>query len=184
MTPTREQCLKMLEERAVPRAIREHGILVARVAVGIAEALRARGHDLDLDIIEAAALLHDIARSEADHARAGANALAARGYGRLAEIVRQHMRPETEQQNRITEVTVVYLADKHVLGKHIVPLERRFDKRRDECRLNPAALRSIEENYRIARGIEGMFVRAMGCSGDVLECLRMEDIHPNGGSVK
>jgi HD superfamily phosphodiesterase len=62
----------------------------------LAEALSAHGVDVDVDLVTAAAWLHDIGRSPLlkgdrhDHAELSALVVAAEGLPELAEIVRRH----------------------------------------------------------------------------------------------
>lgn len=128
---TNEQCIKMLSEYNVPISVQRHSMLVAQAAVYIAEMLNSKGYQLDLDMIEAAALLHDIARTQPDHAEAGAELLSQKGCLKLAEIVRHHMKPGEEVQDSISEIIIVYLADKLVEEDQIVTLEQRFLKKKN-----------------------------------------------------
>lgn len=172
MVPTKEQCIQMLSDCNVPGRVRRHSRLVAGIAVCLAKLLIRSGYHLNLRVIEAAALLHDIARTRSSHAQAGADILLSKGYAGLAEIVRQHMKPDPEECGRISETTVVYLADKFVDGDRVVTLDQRFLKKRDAFRDDPAALRSIEENYRIAQKLQRIVENAIGCHGDIFELLR------------
>ena len=49
------------------------------------------GAGLDEDLVLAGSLLHDVARQQPEHARAGADLLKKEGYPRVADIVAQHM---------------------------------------------------------------------------------------------
>lgn len=65
-----------------PRVV-EHVEAVAALATSVAEACRDRGHAVNVPLVHAAALLHDIGRSRThglDHASVGADLLRARGY--------------------------------------------------------------------------------------------------------
>ena len=58
--PTREECEELLEKYGTPEHVRNHCREVARTAFVIASALNEKGYDLDLELILAAGLLHDI----------------------------------------------------------------------------------------------------------------------------
>ena len=91
--------------------LRAHCRAVAESADGLCAALRERGVSLDTEAVHAAALLHDLARSEKDHAAVGALWLRELGYPELAELVRQHHDPDGTDVN---EAALVFLADKTV----------------------------------------------------------------------
>jgi len=60
--PKREQCLELLRKYRVPRNIVSHSRTVAKVAVFLGRALTQKGRKVNIDLLERAALLHDIAR--------------------------------------------------------------------------------------------------------------------------
>lgn len=172
MIPTNSQCIGMLSANNVPERVRNHSLLVARTAVHMAELLNSKGYSLDTKLIEASALLHDIARGRHNHAEAGAELLIKEGFGEISEIVRQHMKPDANERGRISEITVVYLADKYSDEDKLVPLEQRFNRKKDLFLNDSSALQSIEENYEIARKLQYIMEDAMGCHGSLIELLR------------
>jgi uncharacterized protein len=60
--PTREQAFDMLKEYCVPLHILKHSLAVAELAVWLAEKLKEKGKQVDVDLVDRACLLHDIAR--------------------------------------------------------------------------------------------------------------------------
>ncbi|MFB3884989.1 MAG: HD domain-containing protein [Thermodesulfobacteriota bacterium] len=112
--------------------IMDHSIEVARVALYLATELRKKGQRVDLGLVEAASLLHDITKSEClktkeDHARTGSELLKKLGYERVGEIVAEHIRlSKKNDASRITEEEIVNYADKRVQHDRIVSLEERF----------------------------------------------------------
>jgi len=60
--PTRDQALELLKEYRVPLHIRKHSLTVAELAVWLAKKLREKGISVDVDLVDRACLLHDIAR--------------------------------------------------------------------------------------------------------------------------
>ena len=125
--PDAEECAAILAHCG-PQAgpIARHGRQVARVAEILASALQEAGVELDAGMIRAAALVHDLAKGTADHARAGAERLHALGFSAVAEIVACHHEILIDPRRPITAAEVVYLADKRVAGDRLVGLEERF----------------------------------------------------------
>lgn len=81
--PTPAECRRLFEETALERAVIEHVEAVAALGTRAALALRARSHPIDVDLVTAGCLLHDIGRSRThglDHASVGARMLREHGY--------------------------------------------------------------------------------------------------------
>lgn len=157
--PARAECLGILREHRVEGAGLEHARAVARTAGLIAERLNSRGYRIHLGAVMAASLLHDIARGQKDHARAGAELVAGLGYPEVARIIASHMGLEPGQQDRVDEVSIVYLADKMVSGSRVVTLEARLQDRlrrlEDEAARQGAGER-LGQAMAIRRNIEGI----------------------------
>lgn len=80
--PTREECRRIFREEGLEPRVVAHVEAVAALAVRIASALHSKGHPVDVALVEAGALLHDIGRSKTHtirHATVGAELLRARG---------------------------------------------------------------------------------------------------------
>ena len=149
--PTRKECLDLMEAQAMLPNIRGHSLQVARVAKVLASNLLVANPRLNLSLLEAGALLHDIAKTEClktqnKHTLVGADFLRARGYPEVAEIVAQHvnLNEEYPQNHQVTEIEIVHYADKRVLHEEIVDLETRFQY------LQERYGRSPEDRWRIA----------------------------------
>ncbi len=125
--PTDEECEAIFEitETSVDRII--HGQVTSRVAEIIGEALRDAGQDIDIGLVKAAALLHDIAKGKSRHDQAGGNILRDMGFDRLAEIVGIHTDLGGGPLNAVSlSAKVVYLADKYVRLDRIVNIDERY----------------------------------------------------------
>ena len=66
MYPNRTTCLQMMDNYDMLPNIKDHSILVANLAIIIGRQLNKNGSELDLDLIVAAALLHDITKTKRD----------------------------------------------------------------------------------------------------------------------
>ena len=114
--------------------IKAHSLQVARVALCLGQNLIPYHPDLDLALIEAGALLHDIAKTEClktkgNHIQVGEDMVRAMGYESVARIVFQHVRLENEYylNGLMDEAVLVHYADKRVLHDQVVDLEERFE---------------------------------------------------------
>ena len=165
--PSRQECLKILQEHQLLKPVLEHVQAVARVSCTIAEYLNSRGYRLHLGIVMAAALLHDIARGEKDHARKSSQLIARLGYPEVADVIAFHMELDSEHQNQIDETTVVYLADKLVSGHQVVSLDERLKDRLDQF-TDEAAQQGARERIGQAIVIQNQIESILG--------LKLEDI--------
>jgi uncharacterized protein len=72
--PSREQAIQILKEAKCPPQVINHCIAVTDYALNLAYKLQQKGHTIDLPLVEAGGLLHDLGRSKnqsVDHAIAG-----------------------------------------------------------------------------------------------------------------
>lgn len=116
---TRELALALRDSAGMLDHIKSHCDAVAQEALRLAE-----GYDLDTDLIECAALLHDIARLEKKHESVGGRYLDILGYPEIGDIIRQHGELDSVKVN---EATVVFLADKLIRETEHVTIEQRYD---------------------------------------------------------
>lgn len=161
--PTAEECRSLMAEAmAVPTAVQMHCRMVAAIAVKIAETLLRAGASLDVDLVRAAALLHDIARDRPNHAEAGARLLKELDYARVAAIVRLHMDIEADPDQAPDEARIVFLADKLVVGGRLASLEERFARKTAKYGTNIKALAAIERRRKAAESIQAGVERFSG----------------------
>ena len=146
------ECRALLVEKLkTSPAVWSHGRAVAEWALHIGRALAAAGCRLNLDLIYAAALVHDMARGEPDHAHRGADILRALDMPLMAEIVEAHMDLNVEMEGPIREAEVVFLADKLICEDRWVGIEERFAPRLCDYRADPRAAASIRSKREAAR---------------------------------
>ena len=153
-------CLALLKAAGADRDLIAHCAAVASLADELCAALAEKGLQLDALLIRRAALLHDLARAEKDHAALGAVWLKELGYPEIAEIVRQHHDPDTTELN---EATVVYIADKAVQGSGRVSIAERFDRSLLKCK-TPEALAAHEKRRQTAQTIQNEINRLCGAT--------------------
>jgi len=125
--PSREECFLMLKEYQTPEHVIRHCVAVTDVALSIAEALMGKGYIFDLDLIQSAGLIHDIARVKEKHWLIGAEIALQHGYAQEAEIIREHMKhPFDTDPEKLTELDMVCLGDRLILEDEYVGLDRRM----------------------------------------------------------
>jgi uncharacterized protein len=93
--PSREQALQLLRESQCSLKVIKHCQAVAKLAVETAGACREKGLNVDLELVEVGALLHDIGRSKTHtvhHAVVGAEILEASGVPEpVISIIKRHV---------------------------------------------------------------------------------------------
>ena len=129
---TRGLAETLLRAAAPGERVEAHGRAVAAEALRIARALQ---REWDEELLACAALLHDVARGEKDHARLGAAWLRELGYAEAAAIAEQH---HDWQDGPIDEAALLFLADKCVREDRRVSLAERFAESEKRC-LTPEA---------------------------------------------
>ncbi|MEW6376914.1 MAG: HD domain-containing protein [Thermodesulfobacteriota bacterium] len=133
MIPTRDECLKLMSQYGMLEHIIHHSLEVARVALFLSAELNKKGQRVDLSLVEAASLLHDLTKVECvktkeDHAHTGSKLLKGMGYERVGEVVEQHIWLWKEGEfSSVSEEEIVNYADKRVMHDRIVSLEERFN---------------------------------------------------------
>lgn len=161
--PTPRECEMLLLNRfGVKKPLLDHSRGVARLADLLARQLNEAGCRLDLDLITAASLLHDLAKGKPDHATAGARILSETGYPDVAEIVAVHMDIIVRPLEPIGEGEVVYLADKMTQGDRYVPLEERFAARMKRHADDPEACQAVAERLKNALIIQRRIESRLG----------------------
>ena len=151
--PGRDGCRRLWDRAGLPEHIRAHQEAVAALAGKWAEELKEKGWKLDPELAFEAGLIHDIARLKPEHPKAGAKLLRREGYPGLAHIVRVHHGLTGGEEYRITEASLVFLADKHIQGDRLVSLEERFAGSAGKCK-TPEAAANHERQYSQAMAIE------------------------------
>ncbi len=138
----------------------DHSRMVARVARFLSVRLNRKGQRLNLPLIEAAALLHDLTKTEClqtkeDHALTGSKLLKEMGYVRIGEIVAEHIHlSKKTDPSWVSEEEVVNYADKRVRHDRIVTLEERFDDLKGRYGKSERALEQLEGLKRATIEIE------------------------------
>lgn len=173
--PSRDEAARILLELDPPDWLFAHSAAVAEIAAFLAERLRNNSHDLPPDLVEIAALLHDVdktpslkeLRRSLGHGWAGAAWLTGRGYDELAAAVANHpatrLTDEAAFTRWLADATwpekVVAYADKRATLE-LVPMDERFatwetrhPERADQIARGRALADTLEQQVCAAAGI-------------------------------
>jgi len=152
--PSYEECLKILKEYNTESMVLNHVQEVARIAGIISEHLNSSGLRINLGLVMASSLLHDIAKGERDHPNKGKQIAAGLNYPEVADIIASHMELPADHARRINEHSVVYLADKMVQGSRFVSLEKKFRQKMDKYKEDAV----VQQNV-LRRMLNALFIK-------------------------
>lgn len=139
--PSREQALQFLRQSGCSRNVINHCEAVAELAVEIGRACKEKGIDVDLELVETGALLHDIGRARTHsvhHAVVGAEIATSLGLPQpIISIIKRHVGggitaaeakklgwPKDTYIPQTLEEKIVSYADKLIESSRRVPIER------------------------------------------------------------
>lgn len=163
--PTPGECEILLDIFDVEPKRRNHSYRVAEVGVKIGRALVKKGIEVDIDLIESAAVLHDIAKKERFHDVVGGRWLYDMGFTRPAEIVAVHTFLPEKAPDYSLETKIVYLADKLVQSDRVVTLEERYRGSMERYGINPDIAEKIivrkQRSYQIKKELEELTGRPL-----------------------
>ncbi len=175
--PTVTQCRRLMEEMQMPAHIVAHSLQVARVARWLRNKLGDRLPRLDRDLIEAAALLHDITKARSfttgeDHAATGEVFLAELGFAEVGRVVAWHVKLEGfDPLAPISAAEVVNYADKRVLHDRIVPLDQRMAYILERYGGTDARRQRIASLWQETRVLEAKLFGGLDCGPDAIDRL-------------
>ena len=163
--PTCDQCLQLMDETGMPDHIRQHSLLVYRVAACLTRGLKEHGVALNAGLIHAAALLHDITKARSLetnelHSLTGELFLSKRGYPEIGSIVRQHVRLDEYDFSTPPEPPeIVNYADKRVVHDKVVSLEERMAYLIETYGTTPESEKRVREMWVKTERLEGKIFR-------------------------
>ena len=155
LLPTREQAIGILEKSHSPRQVINHCLAVGAVAEELANQLKRAGQQIDVELVLAGALLHDLGRSKSqtvDHSVVGAQMAENLGLPTaVVNIIKRHVGAgvslkEAESMGwpadvyvpQTLEEKVVAYADKIVGNSRKVPIEREIRRLQKENKMEAA----------------------------------------------
>jgi putative nucleotidyltransferase with HDIG domain len=160
-TPDVKECLGLMRQYHMLPNIKDHSIIVARVAELITEGLIAAGHYLSMETVIAGALLHDIGKTACldnneDHAAKGFEICLAHNLNSIADIIAEHVILKTYRpENGFAEKEIVYYADKRVNHDQVVSLKERLEYILERYgKNNETRCLAIKKNYTRCQDLE------------------------------
>ena len=169
--PNREQAIKILQKNKCSPEVIVHCQAVTELALELAEEFKTKKYLIDVALIEAGALLHDLGRSKThsvNHAIEGMQLAQAEGLpDAVICIIKRHVgagisTEEAEQLNwpkdkyipQTLEEKIVCYADKCISGNKRIPVETTIKQLQDQ-KLEDAAKRVRKLYNEITELLEG-----------------------------
>jgi len=152
------------------------------VARFLSKELNKKGQRIDLGVVEAAALLHDLAKTEClktkeDHAEQGFRLLKGLGYERVADVVAQHIEVSCGRDAAFVRAEeVVNYADKRVQHDRIVSLKQRFSDLKDRYGHVESAFEQMARMEKATYAIEDKIFLILGSDPEDLQRLQNEKV--------
>lgn len=173
--PDEPACRQLMDRYAMLPNIVDHSYRVCQLAGFIGKALSRSEDRLNPSLIKAAALLHDITKTQSlktreNHAETGANLLEGMGYPEVAEVIRSHVRlPADTRLSSIREIHIINYADKRVRHATVVSLEERFVDLVERYGQTQERRLRIEQMRRATLELEQQMFRRMDTNPSVLQ---------------
>jgi putative nucleotidyltransferase with HDIG domain len=160
-----------------------HSLQVYRVATCLVDHLKLEGNHLDRQLVQAAALLHDITKTrsfktEENHALTGGQYLTDSGYPEVGDLVRQHVRLDDYSEDKsLAAAEIINYADKRVLHDRIVPLDERMNYIMEKYGTQPEHKQRIRLLWEKTKDLEKqIFSYLPFSSNDLKDYLPIRDI--------
>ncbi|MBP5165897.1 MAG: HD domain-containing protein [Oscillospiraceae bacterium] len=156
---------KILIDHGPPEKVLRHCLAVGELSRILAEALNEAGCRLDTELCRRGGILHDICRTEKNHAERGRELLASMGLEAEAALVGAHMGEGIDAEH-IGEKEVVFLADKLLKCDRRVSVETRYGDVAEKYAGDAAAIAAAEERKKQALALKEKAEALLGRSLD------------------
>ena len=151
--PNEKECLAIMSFHGVDEHIIRHCEAVEKMVRTLLHEVSNSPLYFDTQTLLAAALLHDIARKEKNHALVGAQKLRDMGYDAIAKLIETHMDIEVDARMPLNANEILFLADKLVCEDAVYGIEKRFAKALQKCEGNAEAQSNITKRFNAAKAI-------------------------------
>ncbi|NCC11422.1 MAG: HD domain-containing protein [Bacteroidia bacterium] len=148
--PTKEECGAIMAFYGVEEHIIRHCEAVGKMVLVLLDEYHLA---FDKNTLFAAALLHDIARKEKNHAEVGAQMLEKMGYKEVAKLIETHMDIDVDANAPLNANEILFLADKLVCEDEVCGFEKRFAKALQKCEGNAEAQCNIHKRLDALKAI-------------------------------
>ncbi len=145
LLPSREQALQLLKKNKCAPQVIAHCLTVTDYALDLAAKIETKGYNVNLDLVEAGGILHDLGRcktNSVEHGVVGANlALALDIKNEVVNIIKRHVGagitekeaeamgwPKDNYMPQTLEEKIVCYADKRVDEGKVVPIDGEITK--------------------------------------------------------
>ncbi|WP_455538887.1 DVU_1551 family NTP transferase [Terrisporobacter sp.] len=157
-----EDCINLLDYFDLPKSIVKHCEKVKEICIDLSEAINKYENCINIDLIKSAALLHDIKRLEKEHDKKGAKLLKDLGYDNISLLVKYHMKLENYMEDEINEKSILYFADKLVIGDEFENIEKRFAEKIKKYDADDAIKKNILKKYNTTLKIKSNIISIIG----------------------
>jgi uncharacterized protein len=177
----------------MPAHIQKHSFLVAEVAVLLGRLLQQQNIPLNIDLVQAGALLHDIAKAQSlttgeRHETLGARMLHQSGHLLLSSMVQDHVSMDLIRlHGPITESIIVNYADKRVKHDEIVTLKERFVDLIQRYSKTLQQRAHLHSKYKIYLKLEHKIFKHLELQPDAGELMQLStsyEVGDNGGEER
>jgi molybdenum cofactor cytidylyltransferase len=160
--PSPTECEIICDINNVAHDRRRHCLRVADIALELSRALVEKGSTIDLALVRAGAVLHDLAKGQKDHAGRGGSILGEMGFAKTGEIVAAHSDLPHGISESSLEAKIVFLADKLVAGETPVSVEERYALALSRFGSDSSIKNDILQRKVVALGVKQQFELALG----------------------
>jgi len=172
--PSKKVCFQHMCRMQMLENIVAHSIQVCRVGICLADHLKLQGFKINEQLVQAAALLHDITKTrsfetEENHALTGGQVLTDFGYPQVGDLVRQHVRLDNySEPHNLSEAVIINYADKRVLHDRIVSLDERMSYIQERYGTRPEHKDRIQLLWKKTAALERQIFKFLPFSPDDL----------------
>lgn len=169
--PTHKESLELLEKYEIKKEILEHSKLVNKIAMFLGKKLREKGEMINLELLDAASLLHDIGKIRSNktgksHTEEGRDILLKEGYPEIAELIPKHRIDKIYYENLNTwEEKLIYYGDRRA-GTKIMPVDERI---KDMLTRHPSLEKDIPKFKPRIKELEGEIFNILDINKDLKE---------------
>lgn len=167
-----ERAQEILREEGCPAEVIDHSTAVTEKSVEIAEDISEKGHDVNVELVEIGAILHDIGRSrthDISHGVEGRKILRERGLDELAKFAENHLGagisseeaknldiPTKDYLPTSFEEKIVAYGDNLIDGVEVISFEEARQELAEELGTNHPSIERFDDIHRELKELGGV----------------------------